>query len=113
MTNAEYLEFIGEGGYSRPDVWLSDGWNEVRTHAWRAPLYWEERGGKWWHYTLEGMRPVQAAEPVCHISFYEADAYARWSGAPADGVRMGIGGGDVAVAGHFARSARFHPTPAP
>jgi ergothioneine biosynthesis protein EgtB len=81
VTNGEYLQFIDEGGYSRPELWLSDGWDRVCGEGWRAPLYWEKQDDGWMEFTCGGMRPVQAEEPVCHVSYYEADAYARWAGA--------------------------------
>ncbi|MFO0881610.1 MAG: ergothioneine biosynthesis protein EgtB [Gemmataceae bacterium] len=81
VSCAEYLQFMEAGGYRQPAWWLSDGWDTCRAQGWEAPLYWEQRGGQWWRFTLDGMRPVHGAEPVCHVSFYEADAYARWAGA--------------------------------
>ncbi|MBI4502584.1 MAG: ergothioneine biosynthesis protein EgtB [Gemmatimonadetes bacterium] len=78
VTNAEYLAFLDDGGYRRPELWLSDGWAVVRERGWQSPLYWENRDEQWWAYTLSGFRPVNDDEPVCHVSFYEADAYARW-----------------------------------
>ncbi len=81
VTNGEWLEFMAAGGYSRPKLWLSDGWDTVCAQAWQAPLYWERHDGQWWQFTLDGMRTIRASEPVCHISFYEADAFARWAGA--------------------------------
>ena len=81
VTNGEYLEFMQAGGYRRPEFWLSDGWGAVMEHQWQAPLYWEQRDGCWWLFTLAGLRPVVEHEPVCHVSLYEADAYARWAGA--------------------------------
>jgi ergothioneine biosynthesis protein EgtB len=80
VTVREYIDFIAEGGYQRPDLWLSDGWNAVQ-QGWTAPLYWERRQGTWWHMTLRGMRPADGNAPVSHVSYYEADAYARWRGA--------------------------------
>jgi ergothioneine biosynthesis protein EgtB len=80
VTNGEYLEFIASGGYADARHWLSDGWAKAREAGWRAPLYWELLDGEWWHMTLGGFRPVRASEAVCHVSFYEADAYARWAG---------------------------------
>jgi ergothioneine biosynthesis protein EgtB len=71
---------MADGGYERSDLWLYDGWARVRSEDWRAPLYWEQRDGQWWLFTLDGMRPVDLDEPVCHVSLYEADAYARWTG---------------------------------
>ncbi|MGC2111908.1 MAG: ergothioneine biosynthesis protein EgtB [Candidatus Korobacteraceae bacterium] len=81
VTNGEYLDFVRDGGYSQPRRWLSDGWDTVRNSQWSAPLYWEQRDGEWCTYTIEGMQPVRLNDPVCHISYYEADAFARWSGA--------------------------------
>ena len=80
-TAGEYLAFMQDGGYTRPDLWLSDGWARVEREAWRAPLYWRQTNEGWRIFTLEGERAVDPAEPVCHLSFYEADAFARWSGA--------------------------------
>lgn len=80
VTNEEYLEFMAAGGYAHPEYWLSDGWRTVCTQGWQAPLYWERQDGDWWHMTLAGYKAVVPAEPVCHVSFYEADAYARWAG---------------------------------
>ncbi len=80
VSNAEYLEFIADGGYREPRWWLSEGWARVQSQAWQAPLYWENRDGEWWHFTLAGMRPVDPAAPVVHVSHYEADAYASWAG---------------------------------
>src|SRR5262245_20336431 len=81
VTNGEYLAFIDDGGYRNAALWLSDGWHAVQTQAWDAPLYWERRDGTWWEFTLAGMRPLALEAPVCHVSFYEADAYATWAGA--------------------------------
>src|SRR5207249_11464386 len=74
VTNAEYLEFMGDGGYRRPELWLSDGWDQVWATGWRAPLYWEETADGWQTFTLGGMRDLLPSEPVCHVSCYEADA---------------------------------------
>jgi ergothioneine biosynthesis protein EgtB len=81
VTCGEYLQFIADNGYRTPTLWLSDGWDTVAQNDWQAPLYWEERDGRWRRFSLEGMRDIDLAEPVTHISFYEADAYARWAGA--------------------------------
>ncbi len=82
ITNAEYMQFILDGGYRRPELWLSEGWDTVRTNNWRAPLYWErnDKDDVWMNYTAQGMRPVGLDEPVCHVSYFEADAFARWAG---------------------------------
>jgi ergothioneine biosynthesis protein EgtB len=81
VTNGEYQAFLHDGGYDRPELWLSDGWNACRAHGWQAPLYWERDGGRWLVFTLGGVRDLDEAAPVCHVSYYEADAYARWAGA--------------------------------
>lgn len=81
VTNSEYLEFINDNGYGRPELWLSDGWDTVCAQGWRAPLYWEHNDDGWQEFTLRGMIPLQPARPVAHVSYYEADAFARWSGA--------------------------------
>ena len=81
VTNGEWLRFIADGGYARSDLWLSDGWAWVQANGIEAPLYWQKEAGEWLRFALDGLRPVAAAEPVCHISYYEADAYARWAGA--------------------------------
>ncbi len=80
-TNAEYLAFIADGGYKKPELWLADGWQEVCQHAWQLPLYWQQCDGEYYEYCLEGMFPLRPDAPVCHLSYYEADAYARWAGA--------------------------------
>lgn len=80
VTCGEYLDFIREGGYERPELWLSSGWNVVQRERWSAPLYWFERGGEWMQFTLAGLISTNTAWPVCHISLFEADAYARWAG---------------------------------
>ena len=81
VTNAEWLGFMADGGYSNPLLWLSDGWAWVRENGIDAPLYWLRGGEGWSRFGLDGLHPVDLAEPVCHISYYEADAFARWAGA--------------------------------
>jgi ergothioneine biosynthesis protein EgtB len=80
VTNGEYLEFVEANGYKRAELWLSDGWKMVNTQGWQVPLYWKKIEGQWWQVTLAGLRPLNLAEPVCHVSYYEADAFATWAG---------------------------------
>ena len=82
VSNAQVLEFIADGGYGRSELWLSDGWATVQAQGWEAPLYWRsEEDGSWSSFTLSGRRAIDPAEPACHLSYYEADAIARWAGA--------------------------------
>ena len=83
VTNGEYLEFMRDGGYQKPELWLSDGWDAVCAQRWNSPLYWErdEASGTWMELTFGGMQEVDPAAPVCHVSYYEADAFGRWRGA--------------------------------
>jgi len=78
-TNAEYLAFVKDGGYRRPELWLSEGWTAVTSQHWEAPLYWRSRDGDWHEFTLHGLQPLDANASVAHISHFEADAFARWS----------------------------------
>ena len=80
VTNGEWLEFMADGGYETPTLWLSDGWATVETHGWCAPGYWQKIDGAWFAMTLGGLRRVEPDQPVCHVSYYEADAFARWAG---------------------------------
>ncbi len=80
VTNAEYLAFINDGGYQRPELWLSEGWTAIKTGRFNAPLYWEQREKEWWHMTLGGMQPLNPSAPVCHVNYFEANAFASWSG---------------------------------
>lgn len=80
-TNGDWLAFMADGGYDNPLLWLADGWATVVREGWRAPLYWEQRDESWSQMSLTGMHAIDAAVPVTHVSFYEADAFARWSGA--------------------------------
>jgi ergothioneine biosynthesis protein EgtB len=112
VTNREYLSFIEEGGYQRADGWLSDGWTAVQNGGWTAPLYWENIGGKWWTMTLAGMREVEKNEPVCHVSYFEAEAFARWWGhrLPTE-AEWESAARLCEIEGNFADSGRFHPAP--
>jgi ergothioneine biosynthesis protein EgtB len=113
VTNAEYLEFMRDGGYHRPEFWLSMGWATVQQAGWCAPLYWEERDGTWWNFTLSGVRPVDPAEPVTHVSYFEADAYAHWAGArlPTE-AEWEIAASSLPIEGNFVETERFQPRPA-
>ncbi|MFP4004180.1 MAG: SUMF1/EgtB/PvdO family nonheme iron enzyme, partial [Alphaproteobacteria bacterium] len=80
VTNGEYLAFMDAGGYEDVRLWLSDGWARLNSDGWRAPLYWVERDGEWFEFTLAGLTPLDPERPVAHVSFYEASAYATWAG---------------------------------
>jgi ergothioneine biosynthesis protein EgtB len=110
VTNGEYLEFLSDGGYDRPELWLSDGWAARQGEAWAAPLYWVREGGEWFAMTLGGLQPVDPAGPVCHVSFYEADAYARWAGArlPTE-AEWETAASSTPITGHFLEAGNFHP----
>jgi ergothioneine biosynthesis protein EgtB len=110
-TNGEYLEFIDAGGYRTPEPWLSEGWRVVQERGWQAPLYWE-RHGEWWTQTLSGFVPVDLHAPVTHVSYYEADAYARWRGRrlPTEPEWEHAATG-APVRGHLQERGIFHPLP--
>lgn len=80
VTAGQYAEFIADGGYTRPELWLSDGYHTACAERWTAPLYWECRDGTWFRFSLAGVIEVDPRAPVCHVSYYEADAFARWAG---------------------------------
>jgi ergothioneine biosynthesis protein EgtB len=113
VTCGEFREFIGDGGYDRPELWLSDGWNVVQSQAWRSPYYWKEESGAWTEFTLSGNRPVREQEPVTHVSYYEADAYARWADArlPLE-AEWEIAAEDQPLDGNFVESGLLHPASA-
>jgi len=113
VTNAEYLQFMNEGGYRRPELWLSDGWDTITGQSWNSPLYWEENDSRWFEFTLQGMRELDPAGPVCHVSFYEADAYARWAGArlPRE-EEWEMAAAQAASIGTLLEAGGLHPRPA-
>ena len=112
VTNSEYLAFVEDGGYERPELWLSDGWIARQAQAWSAPLYWERRDGIRFVFTLAGLQPLGLEEPVCHVSHYEADAYARWSGArlPTE-AEWECAAAAAVIEGNLVESGRFQPAP--
>jgi len=112
VTCGEFIEFIEDGGYERDDLWLSDGWRQVREEGWEHPQYWVRRGGDWFLYTLGGLRAVDPDEPVAHVSYYEADAFARWAGArlPTE-KEWEVASRRADLEGQFAERERFHPSP--
>ncbi len=113
VTNGEYLAFIEVGGYADPALWLSDGWALIQREAWGHPLYWERIDGKWMQFTLGGLRGLNPHEPVCHLSFYEADAFARWAGKrlPLESELETLLA-ERPVTGNFADGGLLHPVPA-
>lgn len=113
ISNAEFLTFVDDGGYRNPSLWLSDGWAQVQSQGWQAPLYWEQIDGEWLETTLGGRRPINPAEPVCHVSFFEADAFARWAGCRlATEFEWEHAAARRPVSGNFVDAGRFHPMPA-
>jgi ergothioneine biosynthesis protein EgtB len=112
VTNGEYLQFIEAGGYSDPLLWLSEGWYTLQQEDWEAPLYWEKHAGRWFYMTLSGFREVDMTEPVCHVSYYEADAFARWAGArlPTE-AEWELAAKDLPIDGNFVEDGFYHPLP--
>lgn len=110
VTNGEYLDFINDGGYRRTPLWLSSGWVAVRDNGWTAPLYWQESQDGWTEFTLAGDAPLDLASPVTHLSYYEADAYARWSGhrLPTE-MQWEVAARAFPVRGNFVEHGRMHP----
>ena len=113
VTNGEYLAFMTDNGYGNPALWLSDGWATVKRLGWRSPLYWEQIGEQWWHFTLAGLRRLDLEAPVCHVSHYEAQAFAAWAGRrlPSEG-EWEVAAADLSIAGNLRESGYLHPTAA-
>jgi ergothioneine biosynthesis protein EgtB len=111
VTNAEFRAFIDDGGYADPALWLSDGWSAVMAEGWRHPLYWQDDLAQ--EFTLGGLQPIAPAAPVTHLSYYEADAFARWAGCrlPTE-VEWEAAASDRPIVGNFADTGAFHPRPA-
>jgi ergothioneine biosynthesis protein EgtB len=110
VTHGDFLRFIEHGGYRRPELWLSAGWEIVHLEDWQAPLYWERDAHGWQTFTLHGMVPVDPNTPICHVSFFEAEAYARWAGArlPTE-AEWELAARNTAADGNFLENAAFHP----
>jgi ergothioneine biosynthesis protein EgtB len=108
VTHGDFIRFIDDGGYRRPELWLSAGWELAR--GWHAPLYWERREEGWRTFTLHGVVPVDPNTPVCHVSFFEAEAYARWAGArlPTE-AEWELAAGNAPRTGNFLESGALHP----
>jgi ergothioneine biosynthesis protein EgtB len=113
VTNGDYLDFINDGGYKRSELWLSPGLAMVNDGGWEAPFYWERADDGWTEFTLAGTRAVALDEPVCHVSYYEADAFARWAKRrlPTE-AEWEVAARGVPIEGTFVESERFHPAPA-
>jgi ergothioneine biosynthesis protein EgtB len=113
VTCGEYAAFVDDGGYRRPEFWLSSGWDCVTQRGWEAPLYWERDGGQWQVFTLHGLRRMKASEPVCHVSGYEAAAYAKWAGKrlPRES-EWELAAIDAMPTGNMLDSGLLHPAPA-
>ncbi|MDZ7807270.1 MAG: ergothioneine biosynthesis protein EgtB [Gracilimonas sp.] len=110
VTNAEFIEFMESGAYQQPKWWLDEGFSTVRDDGWKAPLYWEKKNGEWWQFTLSGMQKVDLNEPVTHISYFEADAYARWKGyrLPTE-QEWEVAAQQLSTEGSFADKGYLHP----
>jgi ergothioneine biosynthesis protein EgtB len=110
VSNEEYLAFISDSGYQRPELWLSDGWHTITTQHWQAPLYWHREGTDWQQFSLSGMQSLNLQEPVAHLSYFESDAYARWAGKrlPTE-AEWEHAAASLPISGNFLESGALHP----
>jgi len=110
VTSGEWLEFMLDGGYERPELWLSDGWSRAADNRWKAPLYWEHLDGAWHVFTLGGQRPLCLTEPVVHVSYYEANAFAGWRNArlPTE-CEWELAASKETITGNFVETGNLHP----
>jgi ergothioneine biosynthesis protein EgtB len=110
VTNRDYVSFVEDGGYERPELWLSLAWSAVKERNWKAPLYWEKCDGTWRQFTLHGVEDLRPQEPVCHVSYFEADAFARWAGARlATEAEWELASAGVPIEGNFVEGELFYP----
>jgi ergothioneine biosynthesis protein EgtB len=109
VTNGEYIAFIEDNGYNRTELWLSDGFDFIQREGIRAPLYWQKIDGQWYYFTLSGLEKVKMNEPVCHVSYYEADAYARWRKCRLPFEEEWETAAPDEIRGNFAEEMFFHP----